>query len=130
MCALGRKSGGHLLDLGSTYQRGVDPPLTLSWRRSVCYALQFLVEALDALGEVFRRQVDRHGQAPQDTDRGLLACRLDQRDIWAVDSRRAGDVLLSQPKLMPAFLEGRGERLQEDGVGAGSHARHYLQIVN
>ncbi len=48
-------------------------------------ALQFDVEALDALREVLRCQVDRHGQSPQDTDRGLLACCLDQCDIWPVD---------------------------------------------
>ncbi len=129
MCALGRKSGGHLLDSGSTRQRGVAPLPVLPRRSSVRDALQLLIEALDSLCEVLRREIDRHGQAPQDADRGLLARRFDQGDVRPVDARRAGDVFLGQPQLVPALLEGRGKGPQEYRVGAGSHARHYFQNV-
>ena len=108
----------------------VDPFPTLPGRRSVRNALQFLVEALDASRKVRRRQIDCYRQAPQDTDRGLFASRLDQGDIRTVDARCAGDIFLSQSELISALLERRTERLQEDGIGAGSHARHYHHKVN
>ena len=108
----------------------VDPFLTLPGRRSIRDALQFLVEALDASREIWRRQIDCHRQAPQDTDGGLFASCLDQGDIRTVDARCTGDIFLSQSELISALLEGRTERLQEDGVRAGSHARHYHDKVN
>ena len=99
-------------------------------RRPIRDALQFLVEALDTTGEVLRRQVKRYGQAPQDADRGLLACRLDQGHVRTVDAGRASDVFLTQSKLISALFEGGAERLQEDWICAGSHASHYLEKVH